>query len=274
MSAPSAAEKQTKKPAEAVSRELVPYTPPAPASFGDRIQAAIGSPWFRSAFVGAAVAAGWFAGAVANRPDQAQVALFSQQFERIAALSTELASVRADVDQARTLAQTSSGAVENAARSVENVQRAVASSLIQVSGAIDRMDTERSADRTRLTERIDRLERQTSAMTPTATIAPAPVGPKQQLPVPSKPDASAAGKESSVVPMTPPGAAKTDIPIRGYVLRGVADGMALVVGRFGLREVGPGQTIPGAGRVQSIAKRGRKWVVITTAGLIDEEPYR
>ncbi len=260
-------------PGASASRELVPYTPPGPIPLSARLQAVFGSFWFRSAFVAVAVSAGWAVGALSNRQAPSleaglQQSVIAGQARDIASLREELAALQGDLSGLKIAAQATSA-------TVEQVQRNVASSLIQASAAIDRVEAERASDRTKLTDRIDRLEKQVSSPMPTATI-PAPPVPKTQLPVPGRTpstDVPLAGKESSAVPMSAP-AIKPEVPIRGYVLRGVADGMALIETRYGLREVGPGQTLPGAGKVQSIERRGRKWVVITTAGLIDEEPYR
>ena len=59
-------------------------------------------------------------------------------------------------------------------------------------------------------------------------------------------------------------------PIGDYMVREVQDGIALVQGRAGgLYEVGPGDWLPGAGKVLGVEKIGRKWVVVTESGRID-----
>ena len=59
-------------------------------------------------------------------------------------------------------------------------------------------------------------------------------------------------------------------PIGDYTLREVQDGIALVQGRAGgLYEVGPGDRLPGAGKVLAVEKIGQKWVVVTESGRID-----
>lgn len=56
------------------------------------------------------------------------------------------------------------------------------------------------------------------------------------------------------------------------MLRDVYDGVALLQGRAGgLREVAPGQYVPGIGEIQSIERRGRSWVVITSRGIIEAD---
>ena len=59
-------------------------------------------------------------------------------------------------------------------------------------------------------------------------------------------------------------------PIGDYSVREVQDGIALVQGRAGgLYEVGPGDRLPGVGRVLGVEKIGQKWVVVTESGRID-----
>jgi hypothetical protein len=59
-------------------------------------------------------------------------------------------------------------------------------------------------------------------------------------------------------------------PIGDYTLREVQDGVALVQGRGGgLYEVGPGDRLPGVGKVLAVDRVGRTWVVVTENGRID-----
>ena len=65
-------------------------------------------------------------------------------------------------------------------------------------------------------------------------------------------------------------AAEAARPIGDYTVREVQDGIALVQGRAGgLYEVGPGDRLPGAGRVLAVEKIGQKWFVVTESGRID-----
>lgn len=63
------------------------------------------------------------------------------------------------------------------------------------------------------------------------------------------------------------------IPPDGFVLRRVIGGVALIETSNGIREVIVGDYLPGAGRVRSIERRGREWVVVTSAGIIDTQGY-
>ncbi|MGO4573069.1 hypothetical protein [Microvirga sp. 2TAF3] len=61
---------------------------------------------------------------------------------------------------------------------------------------------------------------------------------------------------------------------RGYVLRSVIRGAALVEGPDGLREVVPGAVLPGAGRIISIERSGAGWVVVTSTAIIGAAPVQ
>jgi hypothetical protein len=57
--------------------------------------------------------------------------------------------------------------------------------------------------------------------------------------------------------------------VDGWVLHEVSDGIALIESRSRrLVEVGPGEMVPGVGRVESIERRGKSWVVVTSKGVI------
>jgi len=88
---------------------------------------------------------------------------------------------------------------------------------------------------------------------------PKPVALPDPHALPTFADIAAAGQKVEIRPKV----------IQNYVLREVADGVALIEGPDGLREVWPGRGIPGAGKVTSIEKQAGKWVVITSEGLIE-----
>lgn len=67
-----------------------------------------------------------------------------------------------------------------------------------------------------------------------------------------------------------PQAAPRRIVVKGYVLRFVHKGVALVQGAQGSYAVTPGVILPEAGRVLSIERRSGRWVVVTANGLIAE----
>jgi len=160
-------------------------------------------------------------------------------------------------------------------KSIETLGRNVES--IRTAQQQPRTDADREAARKELTqkidrlaERLDRLEQQTSAQMPTASIArPSAAAPAQALPSrsPAKPTqaAQAPGSNSAKPARTPPPG--------GYVLGEITNGGAVVHGHHGPVNVWPGSMLPGAGRVQAILRRNGQWVVTTTDGEIDSDGY-
>jgi hypothetical protein len=121
-----------------------------------------------------------------------------------------------------------------------------------------------AAQMTKIAETLDRVERraivaQAPQPAPAAPAAPAvpQAAPETTGSVLPRPAAPAATNEAVKLPIVP-----------GWVLRKVYDGAALIEGREGIIEVEPGAVLPGAGRVERIARQDGRWVVVTTRGLI------
>jgi hypothetical protein len=60
--------------------------------------------------------------------------------------------------------------------------------------------------------------------------------------------------------------------LRDYSVEFVRDGVALVDTRYGPQQVAPGDSVPGAGRVLRIERRGGVWFVVTSRGVIGSGP--
>jgi hypothetical protein len=100
-----------------------------------------------------------------------------------------------------------------------------------------------------LSGRLDKVEKRPAA----AAAAPAP---------PAKPVPAAAAVSNETT-------GSIDRPkLRGYWLVDADEGYAVIDGRDGPQQVAPGDFVPGIGRVQRIERRGRDWVVVTSAGVI------
>jgi len=101
-----------------------------------------------------------------------------------------------------------------------------------------------------LSGRLDKLEKRPVAAVP---VAPAP----QAKPAPA---AATVSNETT---------GSIDRPkLQGYWLVEADEGYAVIDGRDGPQQVAPGDVLPGIGRVQRIERRGRDWVVVTSAGVI------
>jgi hypothetical protein len=185
----------------------------------------------------------------------------------IRALKTSLESLRASAarsptaDEVRFLEKS----VDGLKSKLEAAKTETAASLAQLSGKIDHAQQEPAAKWREVAARLDRIERQTAAPLSTGTLQKVAVATVNPTPIPLPP------VKAIVTPQIDAAveAAKKPQLITGWVVRDVYDGIALVEGAHGAIEVVPGETIPGAGTVKSIQRRGAGWIVVTSKGLVD-----
>jgi hypothetical protein len=150
---------------------------------------------------------------------------------------------------------------------------AVADRLAAMAERQDHADREQAARLTALTDKLDK--RPVPAPVAAApAVAPVASSPVAVAPVAAhKPVAAAEPVLTGSLPDKPADKAKP-ATIEGWVLRDVYDGMAMIENRNRrLVEIGPGDTLPGAGRVEAIERRGRSWVVVTSKGLITPQAW-
>lgn len=158
-------------------------------------------------------------------------------------------------------------ALDGLSRRVDEAGKTLATQSGQASARIDRLDKEWSQRLDRLEKTAERIEKQALALTPVAapSLGQSSAQSSAQSTAASAQPASAKGPESAARASERAG----EKPLRNYVLREVFRGGALVEGRMGLMEAAPGVELPGAGRVRSVERRDGRWVVVTTAGVID-----
>lgn len=159
--------------------------------------------------------------------------------EQVAKLQTEVAALKASVDQA---AKTTSAQIGKAADRLEKIEKAQAEPAQKIA---------------RLTETVEKLR--------TAQVEkPAPA------PAPTQVASAAQDITGSIAPKPAPKPTEVNrLPtVDGWVLRDVYDGGAVVVGREGTFEVYAGDPLPGLGRVDAIRRQDGRWVVVTSRGLI------
>jgi hypothetical protein len=207
-------------------------------------------------------------------PWKRDVAMASTQAREITRLKEELRGVRAQVDALKTNPDQARQAQElrSLRASLETLKEGVTAMRSDTANAIAQVSTQqtpKTAERDqqrveKIAERLERLERQMADPTPTAAIAhkadaPKPASQPDPHALPTPAEVAAAGQKVEVRPKV----------IQNYVLREVADGVALIEGPDGLREVWPGRGVPGAGKVTSIERQAGKWVVITSDGVIE-----
>ena len=148
--------------------------------------------------------------------------------------------------------------------SVEHTSKTGMSQFNRTSDRLERLEraqAEPAAKLAKLSEAVEKLR----AAAPAAAVAPTPAA---AVPVAAK---EATGSIASPAP-TPADASKVEVArlptVEGWVLRGVANGVALIEGRRGIYEVYAGDPVSGAGTVDAIRRQDGRWVVITSKGLI------
>jgi ABC-type transporter Mla subunit MlaD len=180
-------------------------------------------------------------------------------------LKPVLASVQTSLDRRPDDARTLKASVEGVRQGLDAAKADMAGAIAQISGKLDRNDQATAQKLAQITERLDRLEKRPDLM-PVGSIAPQASTRSaaiQALPAPASAQPTKPAEAASLQ-------ARQKTPIPGWILRDVYNGIALVEGRGGYREVAVGAALPGAGKVESIERRGRRWVVVTSQGLITE----
>lgn len=154
-------------------------------------------------------------------------------------LRAQVSKIAGDARQAQTHAAGLAAATQGVAR-VEKLGKDLSTRIDQQIVRIDRL--ERLAADPIVTSSLPKEKGQPTS----AAGAPAPV--RQGLRTP----------DPSMKPNT-------------FVLRSVRNGVAMVQTRRGMLEVGPGDTIPGVGRVRAIEKMDGRWVLVMHDGYIDQD---
>jgi hypothetical protein len=174
--------------------------------------------------------------------------------DEMRSLRAELQTLRASADQGRQADTRTGQEMRSLRAALEAAKTETATLRADLAARVDRVEQSgQHADK--FGERLDRLERRLADPTPTASI---------QKPAAEPPKADKADKAEK--------SDKSDKPVHGFMLRDVDRGVALIETRRGMIEVAAGDVIPGAGRVESIERKAGHWRVITSGGIIDDQP--
>lgn len=127
-------------------------------------------------------------------------------------------------------------------------------------------------------DRQDQTERDQSAKIAALTAqiekrgaAPLPVPPPVTAPQAAK---TATPEPSETGSLTDKAKVAAPAPIDTWAVREVYNGVAVIEDRrHRLVEVGPGDTVPGIGRVEAVERRGRSWAVVTKHGVITAQAW-
>ena len=189
-------------------------------------------------------------------------AMESAKPNELVELRRSVGEIRSSVASSRDL----SGAIAQLAQRVEKLDREESAKLDKLN---ERADRAASAQAAELAARIEKLEKKTVASAaPAPAPASAPPSPQKQPPSPPKIGPNVSMERTGSIDRPRP-------VLRGYNVLGAREDVALVEGRDGERAVRPGDFLPGAGRVERIAREGGAWAVVTEQGLIRaaDPPY-
>lgn len=265
--------------------KLLPFYPThaLPPPGGGAAQPAISRPprdwrrWRAAASLAAVVAIGGVAAAEhvhglrVARAEHAQTRLLAHRLDAVTTQlelleanrsHDELASMRkvlAEIKASAASTRDVGGAVTQLGARVEKLEKDQSARLDKLG---DRLDHDTAAHLADMTARLEKLETKTA----TAAVATAAVAAAKPTP-PAKPAEMA--KTTPAVSYEPTGAIEKPRPqLRGFRLAAIRNGYAMIDSPNGEFAVGPGDFVPGGGRVLRIERHGRDWVVVTTLGQI------
>jgi hypothetical protein len=207
---------------------------PSPGMFGKRRLAALAAVVVLAAVAGALGGALATAGLSHLGSDDATSAADRALEASIARIDADIMNLKASVEHTSKLGMSQFNKTSDRLDKVEKAQLEPAAKLAKLSEAVEKL---RSAQPAAVP---------VAAKEVTGSIAPPATAP-----------ADAAKAEVGRLPT-----------LEGWVLRGVANGMALIENRRGIYEVYAGDPVPGAGRVDAIRRQDGRWVVVTSKGLI------
>ncbi|MCJ2085218.1 hypothetical protein MKK88_04305 [Methylobacterium sp. E-005] len=208
----------------------------------------------------------------------------------IAQLHQVLADLRASTDTARKEASTRSSAL---GERLTQLDRNLMAKTAALSERLDQVEREQNARIASLGAQIDRRAATVTKAEPTQTGSLAEIRNTEPKAVEAKvaeakiteakiTEAKLAdtkiteAKLADTKPADVKKASVGDKPpvIDAWAVREVYDGMAILENRrHRLLEIGPGEILPGFGRVEGVERRGRDWVVVTRQGVVVPQPW-
>lgn len=228
------------------------------------------------AVAGSALALGAMLGFGAASRDQGSAAA-------VASLASAIDAGRSDTAKlAATLAKLDQnvGELRNTAESARKESAGKGGSLNEKIAQLDRSLTAKLAS---LNEKLDQAEKEHAARLAalTARAATPKAEPTQtgSLAEPRETKPETRVTEAKPVEVKQPEPAKAGTPakppvLEQYALRDVFEGAAIIENRGRrLFQVMPGDTLPGAGRVEAIERQGRQWVVVTRQGFVTPKEW-
>lgn len=211
---------------------------------------------------------------------------------RDAAPNAAIASLATAIDAGRTDTAKLAGSVAKLEHTIAELRTASEAARKETKGGVigdklAQLDKSLTAKIAGLGERIDQAEReQTNRLSALANRPSAKVETKAEAkaeptqtgslaePRDKLPEARTAEPKQAETKVEAKVAAAKPPVLENYALRDIYEGAAIIEGRNRrLFQVMPGDTLPGAGRVEGIERQGRNWVVVTRQGLVTPQAW-
>lgn len=181
----------------------------------------------------------------------------------VAHLHQALAELKAATDSARKEAATRGNAI---GERLAQVDRSVGGKLTALGERFEQSERDQNARVTALSTQLDRR--------PVAAVAAAKAEPMQTGSLADTKAAEPKVVDAKALDTKPKPVAEKPAVIDGWAVRDVFNGAAILENRRRrIVEVGPGDTLPGIGRIEAVERRGHDWVVVTRQGLVTAQPW-
>jgi hypothetical protein len=174
----------------------------------------------------------------------------------------ERISEKMDQVQASSEAAIDSG-IKRVTGTVERSERDVLAKFDQLQGTVERSERTLLAKLDQLQERLDAIERH-SVVASTKEVQTV----EQSSGTPPTNQATLSIQPTAVTTTAPRPAPIETKRVENWAIKEVVNGTAILEGPRGLIGVSTGNVIPGVGRVESISRRGGRWIVATSRGVI------
>jgi len=176
-------------------------------------------------------------------------AMRTESERQIEGLTKNLAQLQESADAARSEAKSRTTALSER---LGRTEQTLGTKIAAMGEKLELAEKDQTARLAALTTQIEKR--------PVAATTPAPQAMKAVAPEPT---------ETGALSDKPKPA-----PTENWAVRDVYDGIAVLEDRKRrLVEVGPGDTVPGVGRIEAIERRGKSWVVVTKQGPITPQAW-
>jgi uncharacterized protein YoxC len=160
----------------------------------------------------------------------------------VAKLETQVSTLKANLDTATKRANTQRGQITERYEHTARTQSELQTRIAKIGEAVDRLDKRVTA---------------AGSADITGSVAPRYVAAAAA----TQPPPAAAAKPLAQRPI-----------LRGWIIRSIVNGRAVVASRRGAFDAAPGLYVPGLGQIENITRQADRWIVVAERGVIRSMP--